>query len=903
MNLLCLDFETYYDKDYSLTKMTTEEYIRSPLFEIIGVAVSVNGAEPEWFSGSMDATALWLRKFDWENSMVLAHNAMFDMSILNWQCGGIRPKRIADTLSMARALHGTEVRGSLAYLAEHYAVGVKGEEVVKAIGKRRQDFSETELTAYAAYCRNDVSLTVDIFKIMADGFVASEMGLIDLTIRMFSEPKLTINSIDLLEHLGNIKADKEKLLDRVGITRKELMSNNKFAEVLRKVGVVPPTKISKTTGKRTHAFAKNDENFKALLSHHNPDVQALVAARLGVKSTLEETRTQRFIGIAGRGLMPVPLRYYAAHTGRWGGDDKLNLQNLPRTSPLKKSILAPEGHVIIDADSSQIEARTLAWLAGEQDLVDAFAYGKDVYRLMAAKIYNTSPAAVSKEQRFVGKVTVLGCLAAGSMILCGRGWVPIEQVSAADKVWDGEEWVCHQGLVPSGLKETVNLCGLWLTPDHRVWSGTQWLEAQSVVADGNILSQVLDVGAANLPSQGISQVQEGASKRLLSNVSATAGNIPLTGTTSKTLKAQGAIFALKNQLQKLVSCIGGTPTYYQTMNIGNGYLTGCLPLSVGATPPLANTTNTMEVVGYPYTNNGGKIGHPFSATYKRLKAGIFPSLKWIELKLTGTMNPTTSGLYPEATTSKTNVESKHLKKLLPTYDLAFAGPRNRYTVLTEQGPVIVHNCGYGMGADKFQAMLLSYGVGISLAEAEAVISIYRSANPKIKAIWEDAQVAVRAMAEGKTCSLGKEGVLEVHGLKGIKLPNGLFLKYPNLRKMVNKEKNQYEYVYDNKRGRAVVLTKLYGGKLVENICQALARIAIGEQMLNVATKIPVVLTVHDAVAGLMPEDKWAEGMVFISDCMRTAPAWAEGLPFNCEVGYGKTYSDSGNKQTIESWGL
>jgi len=620
MNLLCLDFETYYDKDYSLTKMTTEEYIRSPLFEIIGVAVSVNGAEPEWFSGSMDATAIWLRKFDWENSMVLAHNAMFDMSILNWQCGGIRPKRIADTLSMARALHGTEVRGSLAYLAEHYAVGVKGEEVVKAIGKRRQDFSETELTAYAAYCRNDVSLTVDIFKIMADGFVASEMGLIDLTIRMFSEPKLTINSIDLLEHLGNIKADKEKLLDRVGITREELMSNNKFAEVLQKVGVVPPTKISKTTSKRTHAFAKNDENFKALLSHHNPDVQALVAARLGVKSTLEETRTQRFIGIAGRGLMPVPLRYYAAHTGRWGGDDKLNLQNLPRTSPLKKSILAPEGYVIIDADSSQIEARTLAWLAGQHDLVDAFAYGKDVYRLMAAKIYNTSPAAVSKEQRFVGKVTVLGC-------------------------------------------------------------------------------------------------------------------------------------------------------------------------------------------------------------------------------------------------------------------------------------------GYGMGADKFQAMLLSYGVGISLSEALEVISIYRSANPKIKDIWEAAQEAVRAMAEDKTCSLGKEGVLEVHGLKGIKLPNGMFLKYPNICKMVNQEKNQYEYVYDNKRGKAVVLTKLYGGKLVENICQALARIAIGEQMLNIATKIPVVLTVHDAVAGVMPEDKWAEGMVFISDCMRTAPAWAEGLPFNCEVGYGKTYSDSGNKQTIESWGL
>ena len=164
---------------------------------------------------------------------------------------------------------------------------------------------------------------------------------------------------------------KEDLLAKVTVDKATLMSNPQFADVLTSLGVTPPTKISPTTGRETLALAKNDEEFKALAEHPNPDVQALVAARLGTKSTLEETRTERFINIAERGKMPVPLKYYAAHTGRWGGTDNLNLQNLPRQSPLKHAIRAPQGYVMIDSDSSQIEARTLAWLAGQWDLVQA----------------------------------------------------------------------------------------------------------------------------------------------------------------------------------------------------------------------------------------------------------------------------------------------------------------------------------------------------------------------------------------------------------------------------------------------------------------------------------------------------------------------------------------------------
>jgi DNA polymerase len=213
-------------------------------------------------------------------------------------------------------------------------------------------------------------------------------------------------------------------MNKLNYDKSELMSNLKLAELLEFHGVLPPMKISSKTGKEAFAFAKSDEGFKALLEHPNPQVQAIVAARLGVKSTLEETRTERFINIAGRGPLPVPLRYYAAHTGRWGGDDKVNLQNLPRKSPLKESMLAPEGYVFIDCDSSQIEARTLAWLAGQDDLVEFFDKNNaevaagvekmdmqyDPYKIMASEIYGKPVNEINEHpERFIGKTTILGC--------------------------------------------------------------------------------------------------------------------------------------------------------------------------------------------------------------------------------------------------------------------------------------------------------------------------------------------------------------------------------------------------------------------------------------------------------------------------------------------------------------
>lgn len=604
MKILTIDFESYYSTEYSLTRMTTEEYVRGAEFEVIGVSVQEDDGEPVWFSGSMTQTEKFLRQYDWKNSLALAHNAAFDSAILTWLFD-IHPKGWLDTLSMGRALHGTEVGGSLKVLAQHYNIGVKGTEVDDAKGFHRADFTPEHLASYGEYCKNDVAITYRLFREMVHEFPPVELRLIDLTIRMYSEPSLELDVQVLADHIKSVQEKKQALLGDHDLDT--LMSNPKLADLLRLLGVTPPMKTSAATGKETYAFAKSDEEFKALLEHESPEVQALVAARLGVKSTLEETRTERFIAIAKRGKLPVPLRYYAAHTGRWGGDDKLNLQNLPRNSPLKRAIVAPKGYMMIDSDSSQIEARTLAWLAEQDDLVEAFDRGEDVYKIMAAAIYNKGVESISSAERFVGKTTILGC-------------------------------------------------------------------------------------------------------------------------------------------------------------------------------------------------------------------------------------------------------------------------------------------GYGMGAAKFQAQLKNFNVQIELEEAERIIDTYRKTYPKITELWKDTSKVLRAVMENTMATLGRGGLLAIEGNKGIKLPNGLYLKYPNMR-IAEDAKGKTEIIYDTKKGKAVIPTRIYGGKVVENVCQALARIVIGEQMLMVAKKHKVVMTVHDAIACIVPTADVEEAQKYVEMCMRVRPTWGPELPLNCESGYGPSYGD------------
>lgn len=604
MDLITLDFETYYDKQYSLRKVTTEEYVRSSDFEVIGLGVKVNNNPTEWASGTHKQVKEYLHTFPWGTAMVLAHNTMFDGAILNWKFD-IKPKVYTDTLCISRAVNGVEVSSSLDALSERYGVGTKGKEVLNTIGKRREDFTEEELSKFGDYCINDVELTYKIFTKMAKDFPKKELKLIDLSLRMFIEPTLDLDGIWLESHLTETRNRKEKLLQDAGCSKEDLMSNPKFAELLKGLGVKPPTKISPTTGQKTLAFSKSDEGFKELETHPDERVQSLISARLGNKSTLEETRTQRFIDISKRGLLPVPIRYYSAHTGRWGGDDKINLQNLPSRgvngNKLKCSIVPQRGHSLIDADSAQIEARVLAWLAEQDDLTDAFKKGEDVYKKMASAIYGVAEQDVVKDQRFVGKTTILGA-------------------------------------------------------------------------------------------------------------------------------------------------------------------------------------------------------------------------------------------------------------------------------------------GYGMGAIKFKDQLQTFGFSMDIDEARRVIKIYRDTNWKINKLWRDAQQYLVSSQRGDVVAFGKSDVLSF-GVNKITLPSGLSMKYDGLR--YEQGEKGLEFSYKTRRG----YTRIYGGKIIENVCQAIARCIIGEQMLQIAKKYKVVLTVHDSIVCCVRDEEVAEAQEYIEGCMRWTPDWAEGLPVNCESGKGKSYGE------------
>ncbi|CAB4135531.1 PolA DNA polymerase I - 3'-5' exonuclease and polymerase domains [uncultured Caudovirales phage] len=408
--LVTLDFETYYSKDYGLKKLTTEAYIRDPQFEVIGVAVKVDNYPTDWFSGTKKEIKEWLSVIPWEETNLVCHHTAFDGAILAWHFG-IRPRYYMDTLSMSRPLHGLNVGGSLAALAKHYGIGAKGTEVLDALGKKRVDFEPGELLKYGDYCKNDTELTYTLFNLLKPEIPNKEMYMIDLMLRMFIDPVLELDAGKLDTHLINVQKKKEILMNRIDSTigRDALMSNPQFAEVLKKMGVEPPTKISLRTGKEAYAFGKTDPEFKKLLDHEDERVQAVVSARLGVKSTLEETRTQSFIGIAERGALPILLNYYGAHTGRASGGDKINLQNLPRGGELRKSMRAPEKHKLVASDSAQIEARVVAWFAGEEALVEAFRNKVDIYSEFASTVYEKE---VTKDSdplaRHVGKTAVLG---------------------------------------------------------------------------------------------------------------------------------------------------------------------------------------------------------------------------------------------------------------------------------------------------------------------------------------------------------------------------------------------------------------------------------------------------------------------------------------------------------------
>ena len=624
MSFVTLDFESYYAKGLGFRTQTTEEYVRDRRFEVIGVGVKIDDQPTTWFSGTHAEVKEHLKKINWSEAALLAHNTLFDACILSWHFD-CHPAYLFDTLCMARAIHGVDAGGSLKALALRYGIGEKGDEVIYAEGKRRLDFSEEELQRYGEYCKNDVDLTLKLFHILASAFPQNELDLIDMTLRMFTEPVFHVDDVLLQDRLTELQEEKMALLQTLmeklkckdeEAVRKKLASGKQFAAILTEHGIEVPMKESKgkkSKGKMTYALAKNDEGFLALAEHDDEFIQQLCAVRLGTMSTLEESRIQRFIdtGKRNKGRLPIPLKYYGAHTGRWAGSDKVNFQNLPsrdkKKKTLKNAVIPPDDYVVINCDSSQIEARILVWLAGQEDVTQQFANGEDVYSVFATKIYGRAISKADPVERFVGKTCILGL----------------------------------------------------------------------------------------------------------------------------------------------------------------GYGTGALKL-------------------------------------------------------------------------------QHTLKTSPP------------------GAVVTED------------------------EAKEFVKTYRDTNDKVIALWKEGDKVIKDLADWpagkKPYYYGKNRCLEVHP-EGIKLPNGLMIRYPELH--LNTEESKSQYVYKSRKGPV----SLWGGSLVENVVQALARIVVGEQMLEIQKRYRVALTVHDAAVIVPLETEKDEAMKYVIECMSVPPEWARGLPVACEAKYGHSYGE------------
>lgn len=405
--IVTVDFETYYDKGYTLSgKINMSEYIRDDRFHAHGVGIKIGTQKTLWYTGKNIALAL--KEIDWSKSAMLAHNTPFDGFILS-HIYDIKPAFYLDTLSMARAAHGHHMRHDLDTVAKAHGLAGKVKRSALADTKGKMQLSDQEERALGGYCVDDVDDTYLIFWKLYDNLPDEELQLIDMTVRMFCDPVLLVDIARVREELNKEIGGKAAALLRSGASIEDLMSNDRFAALLKAEGANLPMKTSPSTGKMTYAFAKSDLAFQQLLIHPNPKVVTLAEARLKIKSTIGETRAVRFLEAGKDGMkLPILLNYYGAHTGRWSGGNKMNLQNLKRGGELRRSILAPKGHVIVVADSSQIEARVLAWLAKQMDIVNAFASKQDVYKLMASIIYSVPVDQVTMDQRFIGKICVLG---------------------------------------------------------------------------------------------------------------------------------------------------------------------------------------------------------------------------------------------------------------------------------------------------------------------------------------------------------------------------------------------------------------------------------------------------------------------------------------------------------------
>lgn len=965
--LVSLDFETYYDADYTLSKLSTSEYIRDPRFKAQMLGIKIGSGKTRIIAAKNIKAEL--AKINWSTHAVLCHNTQFDAFILSHHYG-IHPAYLYDTLSMARGLHSNDIGAGLDEVSIFYGGQGKLDGLESTKGVLVWD--KALFAATSAYCANDVDEMFRVFKEMLPKMPADEMDLIDLTCRMFCSPVLKVD-------IPRVEAELKRELDRRQVlmyeavdpkdwedakllkgkekelagTERELLiikrvigSNEKFADLLRAEGVEPPVKISPAwikkpkdlrdeEGKWAYAFAKDDAKFielpnrvedwgfdlndpgqVKLMVARQERLQALVDVRIATKSTTNVTRAERFLTAGANGMgLPVGYAYYRAHcltgdaqvltrsgwaaleswTGgdiaQWSPDGSMSFAAAtPNSFDVQEPLVRAKGryHQCVYTKGHTLPTLTSHGTFKPRKAGEALTTRFDI---PLTGVLDGNAAITPLDAQLAVMVQADGNIRSDpSRGLCVRfGFVKARKIErckalleqagiAYTEQW--EEHVCRIRVGAAHYTRLIKHVGPYKQFDKDFFDAPAATKAAFISElshwDGDVEPQ----------PKGFTYV---TTDKYNAEFVATMAHISGRAAFTTALRRDHWSEAYRVYIRRDTKTRSTPKDYEEVPFSGRVY---CPTTQTGYF--LVRQNDNIVVTG-----NTGRWGGQNKMNMQNLTRGgelrlsiLAPKGHVVCVQDSGQIEARVNGwLWGQ-------------DDLLDAFKAADAGTgRDAYCNFGDHiygrqitkadkmerfvGKVCVLGLGFQMGAPKFQITLAKGALGgppvyFELDRCKAIVNTYRSKNWAIVQGWGTCKRIIEDMAAGRQ---GTHGPINWEK-ETIWLPNGMALKYPDLRKSRNEENGWDEWSYQAKDQRK----KIYGGLLCENIVQALARIIVAWQMLQISRKYRVVMTTHDEVVALAKAAQGQKCIDFMAKCMSTAPGWCPDIPLNCEGGFDVNYS-------------
>lgn len=651
----------------------------------------------------------------------------------------------------------------------------------------------------------------------------------------------------------------------------------------------------------------NAATVKALLK---TELSADVHRVLEIRQLLGRSSTSKYEALLRTACNDSRIRgtflYHAASTGRYGGR-YFQPQNLARgtysdvdsiikclgmhdyeffkecypdvlgalSSAVRAMLKAAPGFELFAADFNAIESRVLFWVAGESRGLEMYKKGVDIYEDMARTIYNLRGGKVDKQQRQLGKQAILGCIAEGTVVKTKTGFIPIEQIQKGDLVWNGIKWCEHDGLLVKGMKTVIPIKSLCidLTADHWILLNQTWQSAGEIA--------LVEAMLVRNPATETALLLSGRT-----NLNAAPNGVSLLAAYAE-LKKKLELTDFTREKDYFVSHVNNlwpgvkaeTPEEIATLLVTRAFEhVGTLvtrTLKNAAIIPMTPTTRGMAVVELNAPSN--PLEHFWNALlrFAGLTNGDSPSTELI----------TTETIHPEIYES---LLKKLTTKTAPTFDLLNVADGNRF----QAGRAITHNCGYGMGHAKFKVTCEGYGMQVDDNLAQRAIMSYREKYKMVCNFWYGLEEACRQAI--KTGKLEKFECLKIKkqgDFLFIELPSSRRLSYYKPRLLPDRKgfrDDAIHFMGVDSKTKQWRLDSTYGGKLTENVVQAIARDVLTESMVRLeAQNYPIIMTVHDEiVAEVREEERDFEDFKWT---MARPPEWGLDIPLSVEGWTGERF--------------